>query len=129
MNALALVNTVSYAAATASRPPAPPMDVLMVCGFMTAILTFLLWMYQGRSKAAGMALAICLAAMAVFGFLAGAWPLGFVVIAWSGSVFARWRKQSGAPDEEMERSAVRVLASPGLWHNESRITWIRSELN
>jgi hypothetical protein len=129
MNALALVNSVSYAAAIASRPPAPPMDVLMVCGFLTAILTLLLWMHQGRSRAAAMWLAICLAAMAVFGFLSGAWPLGFIIAAWSASAFSRWRNDRYVGSAEIWRPVFRAFVTPGPWDAGSRVARIRSELN
>jgi len=133
MQSLAIVNSAVSFVGTASHQPgpgaAPPMDVLMVLGFLTALLTLLFWMHQRQFRSAVMGLAICLAAMAVFGFLAGAWPLGLIIFAWSASTFSRWRNERDTGGGVIEKPVFRAIAIPGQWDIESRITRIRSELN
>jgi hypothetical protein len=57
---------------------APPADVLAICGFLIAVLTLVCWLHQGQSRRALAAFGICLAALAIYGFLQGAWPLGII---------------------------------------------------
>jgi hypothetical protein len=80
----------------ASRQPiGPDMDVVGVLGFMTAILTLLFFMHQRQSSKAVLGLAICLAAMSLYGLLQGAWPLGLIELVWSVATLVRWRAGRG----------------------------------
>jgi hypothetical protein len=56
----------------------PHLDVVMVFGFYTAILTLLCFEHRKRSINAYMAMSVCLAGMTAYAFLQGAWPLGMV---------------------------------------------------
>ena len=53
------------------------MDTLMLFGFLSTFLTFVFFIYRNESRASMIALAICLAATAAYGFLQGAgrWAL------------------------------------------------------
>jgi fluoride ion exporter CrcB/FEX len=77
--------------ARSARIDAPQMDVLMVFGFLSAFATIVCFLYQRHARSFVLALAICLAAMSAYGFMAGAWPLGIVEMVWSVWALARWR--------------------------------------
>jgi hypothetical protein len=71
-------------------PQQPPqLDRLMLFGFLSAFLVFTCWALVRYSRPARLMLAICLMGQAVFGFLAGAWPLGFTALL-AAAVAARW---------------------------------------
>jgi hypothetical protein len=55
------------------------MDRLAVFGFLSAFAALACWMEQDRSAGIRLMFGACLAALAVYGFLAGAWPLGLVL--------------------------------------------------
>jgi hypothetical protein len=62
---------------------------------MTAILTLLFFLHQRQSRKAVLGLAICLAAMSLYGFLQGAWPLGMIELVWSTATLVRWHAGRG----------------------------------
>src|SRR5580658_9924734 len=71
-------------------PPAPPMDVVAVFGFFAAFLTLVVALHHTRR--ATLLMAVCLTALAIYGFMVGAWPAGFVLLALSAGRVARWRR-------------------------------------
>jgi hypothetical protein len=101
---------------------APPMDVLMVSGFFGSILTLLFWMHQGQSRKCVAALAICLAGMAVFGFIQGAWPLGIMECVWSIAAFRRSLQKNVVHKPIARFLWLNTETQPPLWHSESRIS-------
>jgi hypothetical protein len=97
--------------------PVPQMDVASVFGFVFAVFTLALFVHQRESRAVVLALAVCLAAMAVYAFLEQVWPLGLVVIAWSAATFHRWRTH------QVKRSVFRFGTAPGgQWSAETRLS-------
>jgi hypothetical protein len=117
--------TISSIAAT-SHPAAPftppALDVLMLVGFLGSILTLLFWMHQRQSRSRVAALAVCLAGMAIYGFLQGAWPLGIIECVWSVSAFQRWRHKTVVHKPNTRGLWVLAESRPRLWDNESRIS-------
>jgi predicted branched-subunit amino acid permease len=94
----------------------PPMDVVMVFGFLAAFITLVIWMHRNQSRASMAALASGLACMAVYAFLQGAWPVGLAMSVWS---IARFRQAIGkAGPRKLERAWV---SPPMRWNEESRI--------
>lgn len=73
--------------------PAPPLDVVMLSGFFLSLLTLLIWMHPVESRLRTLVFAACLAGLAIYGFLQGAWPLGIVSIIWSAATLRRWHQQ------------------------------------
>jgi hypothetical protein len=72
-------------------PPQP--DVLMMSGFFLSIFTLLVWMHPVRSRLRTLVFAACLAGMATYAFLQGAWPVGIVATVWSASALRRWHQK------------------------------------
>jgi len=88
-----LLSTISLIAAAQLSAP-PRFQTLMFFGFITSVLTLLFFLHQRRYRRAVLALAICLAALSVYAFLQGAWPVGIVEVVWSAATFARWRRSA-----------------------------------
>ena len=101
--------------------PSPELDRLMLFGFISAGLTLLFFKEQRQSRSAVLALAVCLLATAVYGFLEGAWPLGMIQSVWSVSIFRRWRSQRHFRLGKRTRQTV-SLPPPGDLRLESRIS-------
>ena len=74
-------------AALPSYPPGaggPPMDVVMVFGFVAAFVTAVVWLHHYRQTRAKIFLfAGCLWMLAIYCFAAGAWPMGIIAMIWS----------------------------------------------
>jgi hypothetical protein len=122
MWSLAAMNSIAAMShPTVSLTP-PPMDVLMVSGFLGSILTLLFWMHQGESKSCVAALAVCLAGMAIFGFLQGAWPLAIMESVWSIATFRRWRKKEIVHKPNMRFLWLMTEPQPRKWESQSRIS-------
>ena len=100
--------------AIATMPP--QLDGLMLFGFLSAFVALVCWIYRNESRELAVAFALCLAATAVYAFLAGAWPVGIVQIAWSAIAMrqcfiARKLRQRTKP---LPRRFARFLAEPGM---------------
>ncbi len=119
-----LATTTSIAATSHPAVPytPPQLDVMMLAGFIGSILTLLFWMHQRQSRSCIAALAVCLAGMAIYGFLQGAWALGIIACLWAISTFHRWHHQT-LVHKPITRG-LRLLAEsrPRLWDSESRIS-------
>jgi hypothetical protein len=115
---LATISSLSHPATVV----APQMDVLMVFGFMGSIVTLLCWMHQAQSRTWVLSFAVCLAAMAVYAFLQGAWPLGIVESVWSVATVRKWwnKKRIGGRNEGTFLRAVEV--SSNRWVSEARMS-------
>jgi hypothetical protein len=119
---LAAMNSIaSTSHPTVSLTP-PPMDVLMVSGFLGSILTLLFWMHQRESKSCVIALAVCLAGMAIFGFLQGAWPLAIMESVWSVATFRRSRQKEMIHKPNMRFLWLMTESRPRQWESQSRIS-------
>jgi hypothetical protein len=93
------------------------MDTVMVFGFLTAFLTLVIWLHQGRSRLWTTSMAACLAGLAVYAFMAGAWPVGMVEIVWSAATLRRWRLARNG------RLPMETRLSPqNHWKSESRMS-------
>jgi hypothetical protein len=95
----------------------PTLDRLMLFGFLGMLAAILFYREQKHSRAAGLLFPICLACLAVYGFLQGAWPLGIMQCVWSGTTFYRWFKPR-TQRTTTEATSARLFAS----REESRIT-------
>jgi hypothetical protein len=115
---LAIISNLSHSATVV----APQMDVLMVFGFMGSIVTLLCWMHQAQSRTWVLSFAVCLAAMAVYAFLQGAWPLGIIESVWSIATVRKWwiKKRIGGRNEGMFLRPVEI--SPSRWVGEARMS-------
>src|SRR5208282_3900158 len=87
-----LTNVLASTSPIAAMRPAPQFQTLMFFGFVAALMTLLCFIHQRQSRSAVLALAVCLAAMALYTFMQGAWPVGIVQVVWSAATFARWRR-------------------------------------
>jgi hypothetical protein len=68
------------------------MDGVMVFGFCIAFVTVVFLIYRGEIKTRLPMPAILLGASAAYGFLQGAWPLGFLLCGLAGrEVWCWWR--------------------------------------
>jgi hypothetical protein len=93
MLSLATMSSIAATSHQTAQLTPPTLDVLMLTGFLGSILTLLFWMHQKQSKSCVAALAVCLAGMAIYGFLQGAWPLAILECVWSIATFQRWRQK------------------------------------
>jgi hypothetical protein len=88
---------------------------IAIFGFVSGFFTLVLLGYRRELKSNLPVIAVGLACCGVYGFLAGAWPLGFVLIALTASEIRRWRRVS----QPMQR---RVVSTPAVAsEHESRI--------
>jgi len=122
MLTLATINAVAPAVKAAT--PVPQMDVLMVAGFLTSVLTLLLWMHLGKSRACTLAFAMSLSALAIFAFLQGAWPLGMVIVVWSVASIGRWRQGKDIFPAANDKPRDRITFPNGPWAEVSRVSRI-----
>jgi hypothetical protein len=65
-------------AAQQSQPP--QLDHVALFGFLTAVAALVCWVDRHRSGVLQALYGPCLAALAAYGFLAHAWPLGLVML-------------------------------------------------
>jgi hypothetical protein len=127
---LATVNLIANSAGAASfraAPVAPPeLDVLMLFGFLSAFLTLVFFIHQRESRACVLALAVCLMATAVYGFLQGAFALAILQSVWAIATICRWHKEksiSGSPRHLSRYFSRRMSGSlPRRWESESRFS-------
>jgi hypothetical protein len=90
----------------------PPMDVVSVFGFLTAFFTLVAALHHRQARAFVLMLAIGLAGLSVYGFLQGAWPVGFVNGYFSVAIFSRWRRSRKIFIPIPSARALRPLVSP-----------------
>jgi hypothetical protein len=90
----------------------PQLDSVMLLGFLTALLTLVFYIEQNRCRGAVLGVAICSAAMAVFAFIEGVWPLGIVQITGAIVAFRKWRSEG-------RKSSTMKYHNP--WKIESRM--------
>jgi hypothetical protein len=104
-------------------PEGPPLDVLMLFGFLAAFLTLVLWLHRyQQTKPKIFAFAGCLAMLSLYSFLAGAWPMGIVAMVWCVAT----ARMGFAPKRRVRRTAIffrrSVALSPVNVDMESRMT-------
>jgi hypothetical protein len=63
--------------------PAPPLNTVMLFGFLSVVAAAVCYLYRHDSRAAMFTFAASLAATGVYGFLEGAWPLGILETMWA----------------------------------------------
>ena len=98
-----------------ARPQPPPLDAVMLLGFVAAFATVVCYLHRRRSRSVLLAMAVCLAAVAAYGFLQGAWPLGLLEAFWCGATMHQWR-ESGRFVHTRRGSRHREISS---WSNLS----------
>jgi hypothetical protein len=70
----------------------PHLDLLMFFGFMSMVAAVVCWNLAAHGlRAARLLLAGSLAALALYAFLAGAWPLGIIAIVASAMAVRWWQ--------------------------------------
>jgi hypothetical protein len=67
------------------------MDALMLFGFLAAVFTLACYCSRSYSRSFDFGLGVGAAALAAYGFMQGAWPLGLMMGVASGVAFVRWR--------------------------------------
>jgi len=65
------------------QPVVSQMDGVMLLGFLSAFFAMAFYLNRNETRGAMMALAVCLAGTALYGFMQGAWPLGLIQAGWS----------------------------------------------
>jgi hypothetical protein len=89
--AIAPINHPAAAAIVHQSPPPPQLDVFMLCSFVAAFFAIVFYKERRNVKEASLALAPCLAFLAVFACMRGAWPVSMVLIVQSiAAVRYRW---------------------------------------
>jgi hypothetical protein len=87
---LATTSSIAFTAANLTAhspaPPVPEMDRVMVFGFLAAFATLVIGPHARQSRSTLAAFTACLAAIALYAFLQGAWPIGFVLGIWAANV-------------------------------------------
>jgi len=66
------------------------MDPLTLFGSVTVVAMLVFYALEERSPIWRLLFALSCAASSVYGFLQGAWPIGFVEIAWTVIALQRW---------------------------------------
>jgi hypothetical protein len=122
MLSLATVNSIAATRHMAPLLTAPSIDALAVTGFLGSILTLLFWMHQRQSRSCVAGLSICLAVMAIYGFMQGAWPLGILESVWSVSAFQQWRRKKVLRGQTGKFFWLTRESRRSTWHTESRIS-------
>jgi hypothetical protein len=102
--------------------PGPPMDCLMVFGFFSAVLTITCYFEQRRSRAGLLVFGLSLAAMSLYGFLDGAWPLGITESVWSIATLRRWIEERRIVGPKAHPAPPKLIGDPEAWAPESRIS-------
>jgi hypothetical protein len=87
------------------------MDVVSVFGFVSGFFTLVLIGHRHQLQTRLPVIVIGMACCAAYGFLAGAWPVGFVLIAITASEFRRWAKSPGIPAGRRDASSHRTAGS------------------
>jgi len=100
----------------------PQLDRMMLFGFLASFATLVCLTQQREHRAFRLSLAICLAAMAVYGFLQGAWALGLVVGVWSLATARRWRRQRQMFLGTFRAWQSDVAQQANAWANDSRVS-------
>lgn len=98
----------------------PQMDGLMVFGFLSAFVALVAWLHREESRELAVIFAASLAALAVYGFLCGAWPLGIVVAAWAARMTWNCVVQKKF-DRKIPSRRPHVRVAGNHWNNQSRI--------
>jgi len=89
MVALLTGRTIAMMVPRMGHYPVVELDGLMLSGFLSVFFTFAFYMVRNDARSAMVALSVCLAATAIYGFLRGAWPLGVIQAVWSATTFRR----------------------------------------
>jgi hypothetical protein len=98
------------------------LDGLMLFGFFASFATFVCYLYQ-HQRGFILAMAVCLAAMAVYGLLQGAIALAIIASLWSAATFGRWRKQRKVRSSNPTSwQLTTALQPPASWVSESRMS-------
>jgi hypothetical protein len=111
------IHLVAYAAAgPAHAIAAPALDGMMLFGFLMSVFTLVVFLHQQQFGGALPLLAVCLGAMAVYGFVQGELATGVLVGLWSCATLRHWRRQRILLADKAEASEATD------WAEESRIT-------
>jgi hypothetical protein len=86
----------------------PALDGVMVFGFIVAFLTLVCLLYRHDFKTRFPLLPILFSGSAAYGFLVGAWPLGFVLCAVAIGEFRQWWKRPVSIDQPRNVAKMRI---------------------
>jgi hypothetical protein len=114
--------TLSVVAAKEAQHEGAQVDSLLLVGFLSVFLTLVFYINQHHSRANRIALALCLAATAIYGFMQGAWPLGIIQTAWCAMTIRQLFKPMRKPPEYRQPRLIRVERITNLIDSESRIS-------
>ncbi len=106
------------------QPSTPPaLDVPMLCGFLGSLVTVVCFVERRRSRGWVLALAMCLAAMALYGLTREQFPLGVIAGLWSAATFGEWHAPRRTARRLVEVTASRRVARGASFRcDESRMT-------
>ena len=114
--------TLSVVTAREAQHEGPPLDGLLLLGFLSVFLTLVFYINQHHSRANMAALVLCLAATAVYGFLQGAWPLGIMQTAWCAMTIQRLFQPPGKSKGYRQPRPLSVERITNPMDSESRIS-------
>jgi hypothetical protein len=100
----------------------PQLDGVMLLGFLSAFFTMAFYINRHQSRSMMVALALSLAATAMYGFLQGAWPLGFIQAVWSVMTLRQSFKPRTNRKSTPRRRWQYANATPRPYEMESRIS-------
>jgi hypothetical protein len=105
-----------------AAPVAPALDCVMLLGFLSAFFTLAIWPYRRRTTQSRIAFCVGLIGLSVYCGLAGAWPAGFIGVAWAITA----ARESSADNKPAPRAKIylqRAALFPAEhWNMESRMT-------
>jgi hypothetical protein len=119
MISLATVSAMNTAMLNSPSMNAPALDGWMLGEFLMAFVTMVVWLHVGNSRSCLLWLAICIAGLAPFAFVAGAWPLGLLVCGWSGTTFRRWLANERGSAASLAARIAMVIPDD-RWESQSR---------
>jgi hypothetical protein len=93
------------------------MDRVMVFGFFSAFTAMVLIGYRGQLKTGLPVIAASMVCCTVYGFLANAWPLGFVLALMTCLELRTWRRTRAFLPEP----TCRPIRAARCLHRESRL--------
>jgi hypothetical protein len=96
------------------------MDRIMAFGFFFSFVTVVLLGYRRQLRTCLPVIPVSLSCCMLYGFLAGAWPLGFCLLAISAAETGRWWKQIRVTSPARVRFDAEVMTR--VLESESRIT-------
>jgi TRAP-type C4-dicarboxylate transport system permease small subunit len=96
------------------------MDAVLMFGFVTGFFTVVALLYRRELRTGFPVLAVSIGASAVYGFMQGAWPLGFILLTMTSLEFLSWWRVPATPVQP--RAAIPRLTQVSLCDRDARIS-------